>query len=30
MGSAEFTEYLAQQRVAQREFIEGIGLSKKP
>jgi putative tricarboxylic transport membrane protein len=30
MGSAEFTEYLAQQRVAQREFIDGIGLSKKP
>lgn len=30
MGSAEFAQYLAQQRTAQREFVEGIGLSKKP
>jgi putative tricarboxylic transport membrane protein len=30
MGSAEFADYLAQQRVAQREFVEGIGLGKKP
>ena len=30
MGSAEFARYLAEQRVAQREFVEGIGLSKKP
>jgi len=30
MGSAEFSNYLAQQRVAQREFVEGIGLGKKP
>ncbi len=29
MGSAEFTRYLAEQRTAQREFVEGIGLSKK-
>jgi putative tricarboxylic transport membrane protein len=30
MGSAEFSRYLAQQRTEQREFVEGIGLSKKP
>jgi len=30
MGSAEFARYLAEQRVAQREFVEGIGLGKKP
>jgi putative tricarboxylic transport membrane protein len=29
MGSTEFTDYLAQQRVAQREFIEAIGFGKK-
>ena len=29
MGSAEFTKYLAEQRVAQKEFIDSIGLSKK-
>src|SRR5262245_77041 len=29
MGSAEFARYLSQQRDAQREFVEGIGLSKK-
>ena len=30
MGSAEFTKYLAEQRVAQREFVESIGLGGKP
>ena len=30
MGSAEFAQYLAQQRVAQREFVEAIGFGKKP
>jgi putative tricarboxylic transport membrane protein len=30
MGSAEFTRYLAEQRTAQREFVESIGLGKKP
>lgn len=30
MGSAEFSRYLTEQRTAQREFVEGIGLSKKP
>jgi putative tricarboxylic transport membrane protein len=30
MGSAEFAVYLARQRVAQREFVEAIGLGKKP
>jgi hypothetical protein len=30
MGSAEFARYLVEQRGAQREFVEGIGLSKKP
>ena len=30
MGSAEFARYLAEQRVAQREFVDGIGLGKKP
>jgi putative tricarboxylic transport membrane protein len=30
MGSAEFTRYLAEQRVAQREFVDAIGLGKKP
>ena len=29
MGSAEFAHYLAQQRDAQREFVEAIGFSKK-
>jgi len=30
MGSAEFTRYLAEQRAAQRDFVESIGLGKKP
>ena len=30
MGAAEFTRYLAEQRVAQREFVDAIGLGKKP
>jgi putative tricarboxylic transport membrane protein len=30
MGSADFTRYLAEQRTAQREFVESIGLGKKP
>jgi putative tricarboxylic transport membrane protein len=30
MGSAEFAQYLAQQRVMQREFVDAIGLGKKP
>lgn len=30
MGSAEFTKYLAEQRVSQKDFIDSIGLSKKP
>jgi putative tricarboxylic transport membrane protein len=30
MGSADFAQYLAEQRVAQREFVEGIGFGKKP
>jgi hypothetical protein len=29
MGSTEFTAYLTEQRAAQREFVESIGLSKK-
>jgi putative tricarboxylic transport membrane protein len=29
MGAAEFTTYLAQQRTAQREFVDAIGLGKK-
>lgn len=29
MGSAEFAKYLAEQRAAQKEFIDSIGLSKK-
>jgi putative tricarboxylic transport membrane protein len=29
MGSAEFGRYLAEQRAAQREFVEAIGLGKK-
>ena len=29
MGSAEFSRYLVEQRAAQREFVEGIGLGKK-
>jgi putative tricarboxylic transport membrane protein len=29
MGSAEFAKYLAEQRMAQKEFIDSIGLSKK-
>jgi putative tricarboxylic transport membrane protein len=29
MGSAEFTRYLAEQRAAQREFVEALGLGKK-
>jgi putative tricarboxylic transport membrane protein len=30
MGSVEFARYLAEQRVAQREFVDAIGLGKKP
>jgi putative tricarboxylic transport membrane protein len=30
MGSAEFTRYLAEQRATQREFVESLGLGKKP
>jgi putative tricarboxylic transport membrane protein len=30
MGAAEFTQYLAAQRTAQREFVDAIGLGKKP
>ena len=30
MGSAEFTKYLAEQRVAQQEFVDSIGVGKKP
>ena len=30
MGSAEFAKYLAEERVARQEFIDAIGLSKKP
>jgi putative tricarboxylic transport membrane protein len=30
MGSAEFARYLAEQRAAQQEFVEAIGLGKKP
>lgn len=30
MGSAEFAKYIAEQRAAQQEFIEAIGLAKKP
>jgi putative tricarboxylic transport membrane protein len=30
MGSTEFTQYLAAQRTAQREFVDAIGLGKKP
>jgi hypothetical protein len=30
MGSAAFTKYLAEQRVSQKDFIDSIGLSKKP
>ena len=29
MGSAEFAKYLGEQRMAQKEFIDSIGLSKK-
>jgi putative tricarboxylic transport membrane protein len=29
MGSAEFSKYLAEQRVAHREFIDSVGLAKK-
>jgi putative tricarboxylic transport membrane protein len=29
MGGAEFAQYLAEQRVAQREFVDAIGLGKK-
>lgn len=29
MGSTEFAKYLAEQRMAQKEFIDSIGLSKK-
>lgn len=29
MGSAEFARYLAEQRAAQQEFVEAIGLGKK-
>lgn len=30
MGSAEFTNYLAEQRLAQKEFVDSIGVGKKP
>jgi len=30
MGSAEFTQYLRKSRAEQMEFIEAIGLSRKP
>ena len=30
MGSAEFGKYIAEQRAAQKEFIDSIGLGKKP
>jgi tripartite-type tricarboxylate transporter receptor subunit TctC len=30
MGSAAFAKYLAEQRAAQKEFIDSIGLAKKP
>lgn len=30
MGSAEFAKYLAEERVARQEFIDAIGLGKKP
>jgi len=30
MGSAEFTRYLIAQRAAQQEFVESLGLGKKP
>lgn len=30
MGSEEFGRYLAEQRTAQKEFIDSIGLGKKP
>ena len=30
MGAADFTKYLAQQRTEQREFVDAIGLGKKP
>jgi putative tricarboxylic transport membrane protein len=30
MGSAEFAKYLADERVARQEFIDAIGLGKKP
>jgi putative tricarboxylic transport membrane protein len=30
MGGAEFAKYLAEQRVAQKEFVDSIGAGKKP
>ncbi len=30
MGSAEFTKYIAEQRAAQMEFVQSIGLAGKP
>lgn len=30
MGSAEFAKYLAEQRALNKEFIDSIGLAKKP
>ena len=30
MNSAQFARYLAEQREAQREFVESLGLGKKP
>jgi putative tricarboxylic transport membrane protein len=30
MGSAEFTRYLVEQRAAQQEFVDSLGLGKKP
>ena len=30
MGSAEFSRYLVEQRTAQKEFVDSLGLGKKP
>ena len=30
MGSAEFSRYLVEQRAAQKEFVDSLGLGKKP
>jgi hypothetical protein len=29
MGSAEFTRYLVEQRAAQKEFVDSLGIGKK-